>query len=82
MLTGVYGLMVEYSTLIFGKTSYQGAQTIIHAAVAPVPKSKFAGKFLADCRIGFTAENRQSRDQAMCDELWKETAFLLKLQTN
>ena len=65
---------------ICGKSVAQSAQTAVHAALAPIPRETLNGSFMSDCRLTSMWVNSQIEDETMCQELWKETSYLLKLR--
>ena len=69
-------IFFKVATVVFGKTSWQGAQSIIHASVKPSKEMK--GHYLSDCRIG-ESYHPQFNNDGVIEMLWAETVALLRL---
>jgi len=67
---------------VMGKSSLQGAQTTIHAALASASASEAAelnGKYLSDCREERWLVAKNVGDRGFEEKLWLKTEKMLKI---
>ncbi|XP_038220065.1 retinol dehydrogenase 11-like [Zerene cesonia] len=68
----------RYMNVLFGflvKSSYEGAQTIIHACIAPNIE-KMSGGYFSDCELKPTVKLKN--EEALVEDLWNTTILFLK----
>ncbi|CAK1543596.1 unnamed protein product [Leptosia nina] len=72
---GILGTFFKRMFLWLVKSPYEGAQTSIHACIAPGIET-LSGSYFSNCRLTPTA--KLVNDPKLVEDLWKETTLLLK----